>query len=226
MDTPPNPNPDLNFEYLMENPGLEILYRMRDARGNLYGVAASRVGYALAHGIVFDSEDEAKLYEREVGPVPMSEERKIALLTAVKESLEYEQRLRDQKATEHGWPIHPNDVEDLTPEQQSAMLEAWCSHLPPSEFLLDEAHPQIKERPMDNDETREVLIAVLELIKSQAVYLRNHQDAFGALCDALTLHDKAIGTLHHTEMLKIRENHVMQSHLSEVDALLKRLEKD
>jgi hypothetical protein len=56
-------------------------------------------------------------------------------LRAVAESLEYEQRLRAQTAGEHGWPIHPNDVEGLTPEQQAAMLEAWREHQPPPEFL-------------------------------------------------------------------------------------------
>jgi hypothetical protein len=58
-------------------------------------------------------------------------------LRAVVESLEYEQRLRNQKAAECGWPIHPNDVEGLTPEQHAAMLEAWQERQPPPEFLSD-----------------------------------------------------------------------------------------
>ena len=132
----PKPIHDFNFDYLMENPNEEVLYRMKDARGNIYGVAWIRVTYALRHGIVFDSDDEAKLYEQEGGVTPLSEERKIALLIAVKESLESEQKLRNQKAAEHGWPIHPNDVEDLTPEQQAEMLDAWRLRQPPPRFLV------------------------------------------------------------------------------------------
>lgn len=65
-----------------------------------------------------------------------TKEQRSNLLVAVKESLEYEQRLRNAKAAEHGWPIHPNDVEGLTREQQVTMFEAWRLRHPPPSFLI------------------------------------------------------------------------------------------
>jgi len=64
-----------------------------------------------------------------------TQEQNQGTLLAVAESQEYEQRLRNQTAVEYGWPIHPNDVEGLTPEQQATMLEAWRERQPPPEFL-------------------------------------------------------------------------------------------
>ena len=135
MDKPAKPNLDYDFAYLMENPDDEVLYAMKDESGQIHGVPRGRVEYALSRGIAFRNGEDSDLYWRENKDAPSVERRKIALLEAVKESLEHEQRLRNQKAADHGWPIHPNDVEGLTPEQQRSMLDAWRERRPPPDFL-------------------------------------------------------------------------------------------
>jgi len=126
---------DYDYAYLTENPGEEVLYHMKDALGHSQAVPCGKVEYALNHGIVFYNEKESERYEQENRGAPSVVARKELLLWAVKESLDYEQWLRNRVAAEHGWPIHPNDVEGLTPEQQKAMLDAWTRNWPPPEFL-------------------------------------------------------------------------------------------
>jgi hypothetical protein len=223
MDTPPNPDLDFDFDYLVENPDNEILYHMKDALGNSYAVPCGRVEYALGRRFTFYSDEESELYTRENKDAPSVKERRLVLLRAVKKSLEYEQRLRNQKAAEYGWPIHPNDVEDLTPEQKSVMLEAWCSHLPPPEFLLNEPPPQVEEVAMAELETSEVLRKTLEILKTQAVYIRNLHDAFSALHDTVMRIDPRAKQFDQEEMLKIRPNDVQRAAVEEIDQLLREL---
>jgi hypothetical protein len=76
----------------------------------------------------------AKLRKAEAAEI-QRKERSMQLLESVAESQTYERTLRDQMAAQYGWPIHPNDVEDLMPDQQAVMLEAWRLRLPPPDFL-------------------------------------------------------------------------------------------
>ena len=135
MDRPSNPKRNYDFNYVTENPNGEALYLMKDALGHFQGVPRGRVEYALLHGLVFENEKESELYERENRDAPSVVARKEKLLRLVKESLNYEQWLRNRVAAEHGWPIHPNDVEGLEPEQQKAMIDAWTRREPPPDFL-------------------------------------------------------------------------------------------
>ncbi len=126
---------DYDYTYLTENPDEEVLYLMKDALGHFHGVPRCKVEYALSHRLVFENDGECRRYERENRDAPAVSARRTLLLRAVKESLDYEQWLRNKKAAEHGWPVHPNDAEGLTPEQQKAMLDAWARNWPPPEFL-------------------------------------------------------------------------------------------
>jgi hypothetical protein len=100
----------------------------RDAR-----MAAER---AAAERNEHNREAKRRLKVRKAAAIEKHRQEQIQVtLRAVAKSLEYEQRLRNQTAVEYGWPIHPNDVEGLTPEQQATMLEAWRERQPPPEFL-------------------------------------------------------------------------------------------
>jgi len=57
-------------------------------------------------------------------------EQNLVTLLAVKESQEYEQRLRNQTAAEYGWPVHPNDMDWLDDEQRKDMLRAFSERGP------------------------------------------------------------------------------------------------
>jgi hypothetical protein len=76
----------------------------------------------------------AKLRKAEAAEI-QRKERLGQLVEAVAASQVYERTLRDRTAARYGWPIHPNDVEGLAPERQTAMLEAWRLRLPPPDFL-------------------------------------------------------------------------------------------
>lgn len=52
-------------------------------------------------------------------------EQNLVTAQAVKESLEYEQRLRNQVAAKRNWPYHPNDMDWLDDEQRKDMLKAF-----------------------------------------------------------------------------------------------------
>jgi len=54
----------------------------------------------------------------------MTEDEKDRLLRAVVDSLEFEQKRRNQIAAARGWSIHPNDME-LEPVERARVLEAW-----------------------------------------------------------------------------------------------------
>ena len=69
-------------------------------------------------------------------PNKMTEDQKHRLLRAVKESLEQERIWRDQKAAEHGWTIHPNDME-LEGAERQAMIEAFVTGKPQPEYDPD-----------------------------------------------------------------------------------------
>lgn len=126
---------DYDYDYLTEGSEYEALYHMKDALGHSHAVPRGKVEYALHQRIAFYDDEESERYGRENRDAPSVAARKALLLGAVKESLDYEQWLRNKKAAEHGWPVHPNDVEGLTPEQQKAMLDAWARNWPPPEFL-------------------------------------------------------------------------------------------
>jgi hypothetical protein len=57
-------------------------------------------------------------------------EQKKVLLRAVVESLEQEQIWRNQKASGHGWPVHPNDMDWLDEAERKTMLEVWSARGP------------------------------------------------------------------------------------------------
>ena len=57
-------------------------------------------------------------------------EQNLVTAQAVKESLEYEQRLRNQVAAERNWPYHPNDMDWLDDEQRKDMLKAFSERGP------------------------------------------------------------------------------------------------
>lgn len=69
------------------------------------------------------------------GIAERQKEQRLRDLALVAESLEHEQNLRNEVALAHGWPVHPNDVEDLTPKQQAEMLEAFRLKQPPPDFV-------------------------------------------------------------------------------------------
>lgn len=63
------------------------------------------------------------------------EDKKMRLLRAVVDSLKDEQRRRDIVAAEHGWPVHPNDME-LEPDEKKKVLAAWeAGELPKQEWV-------------------------------------------------------------------------------------------
>ena len=64
------------------------------------------------------------------------EDKKGRLLGAVVESLRYEQRRRDRIAAEHGWSVHPNDME-LEPDEKAKVLAAWEAGEPPRQEWVD-----------------------------------------------------------------------------------------
>jgi hypothetical protein len=76
---------------------------------------------------------------------------------------------------------------------------------------------------MTDTETREILRATLELLKTQMMYVRNLHDAFGALHDAVMRVDPRLEQFDKEEILKIRLNPVQQSQIDALDGLLKRL---
>jgi len=63
-------------------------------------------------------------------------EENATLLRAVVESLKDEQRRRDRIAAEHGWSVHPNDME-LDPEEKKKVLAAWEAGEPPKQEWID-----------------------------------------------------------------------------------------
>ena len=65
-------------------------------------------------------------------------ERNEITLRAVVESLEHEQALRNQKAAEHGWPVHPNDVDWLDETERKSMYRAFIDREP---FRLEWQNP-------------------------------------------------------------------------------------
>ena len=77
---------------------------------------------------------------------------------------------------------------------------------------------------MNDLETQEILRAMLNLVKTQMLYVRNLHDAFGALHDA-AMRVPQMEQFDKEEMLKIRPNPVQQSQLDSIDELLRRLEK-
>jgi hypothetical protein len=78
---------------------------------------------------------------------------------------------------------------------------------------------------MTDLETRDILHEALELLKTQMVYVRNLHDAFGALHDAVMRVDPRLAQFDKEEMLKIRSNAVQDHALTQIDALLQRLER-
>jgi len=52
------------------------------------------------------------------------------LLRAVAESLEYEQVLRNQKASGYGWPVHPNDMDWLDEAERQVMMQVFSERGP------------------------------------------------------------------------------------------------
>jgi hypothetical protein len=58
------------------------------------------------------------------------------LLTAFAESQKQEQEWRDQKAQDHGWTVHPNDI-NLEDHEREAMREAWRTGAPQPEYHSD-----------------------------------------------------------------------------------------
>jgi hypothetical protein len=103
---------------------------MKDALGHFHGVPRCKVEYALSHRIVFENDGESGRYERENRDAPAVSARRTLLLREVKESLDYEQWLRNKKAAEHGWPVHPNDVDWLDDEQRRDMLKTFSERGP------------------------------------------------------------------------------------------------
>ena len=130
MDRPSNPKQNYDFSYVTENPNGEALYLMKDTLGHFQGVPCGRVEYALLHGLVFENEKEVELYERENRDAPSVRARRIALLSAVEISLEYEQWLRNRVAAQYGWPHHPNDMDWLDDEQRRNMLNVFSERGP------------------------------------------------------------------------------------------------
>ena len=76
---------------------------------------------------------------------------------------------------------------------------------------------------MIDPETRAVLQATLELLKTQMTYVRNLHDAFGALYDSMVQVYPELEGSHRREMEKIRENPWQQSQLDAIDVLLREL---
>lgn len=75
------------------------------------------------------------------------------------------------------------------------------------------------------DTTQDILQSTLQVLRTQVIYLRNLQDAFSALHDAVLRANPELARLDNEEMAKIRPNPLQQSHLDALDALLARLEK-
>jgi hypothetical protein len=64
------------------------------------------------------------------GMASRQKKQRLCDLSAVVESLEYEQRLRNDVAAAHGWPIHPNDIDWLGETERKAMYQAFGAREP------------------------------------------------------------------------------------------------
>jgi hypothetical protein len=78
---------------------------------------------------------------------------------------------------------------------------------------------------MTDIENRETLRAILELLKTQMIYVRNLHEALSVLFDALKKDHPQLEENQKAEMEKIRSNAAQQLQLDEADVLLQRLEK-
>jgi len=74
-------------------------------------------------------------------------------------------------------------------------------------------------------ENQEILHAVIELLKTQMLYVRNLHEALSVLCVALEKDFPQLQENQKVEMVKIRENAGQQLQLHEADELLQRLAK-
>jgi len=71
-------------------------------------------------------EIKRRAKERKVAIALEQRKEKLAqIVGAVVASREYEQSLRNDKAAERGWPIHPNDMDWIDEEQRKAVLDTW-----------------------------------------------------------------------------------------------------
>jgi hypothetical protein len=78
---------------------------------------------------------------------------------------------------------------------------------------------------MDDLENREIILAILRLLKDQAAYVRNLDDYVSALSDALKLDLPHLEKTFPTEMEKIRSNPAISEQLAAIDVLLEQLRK-
>lgn len=78
---------------------------------------------------------------------------------------------------------------------------------------------------MTETEVQEILVATLESVKTQMIYVRNLNDSFGALFDAVARVYPELEGIHKEEMVKIRLNPVQGEHIRVIDGLLEKLEK-
>lgn len=80
---------------------------------------------------------------------------------------------------------------------------------------------------MNDPEIREVLIGTLECVKTQISYVRNLQDSFSALWDAVArvCPTASLESAYREELQKIRPNAVQNAHIQTINALLAKLEE-
>lgn len=78
---------------------------------------------------------------------------------------------------------------------------------------------------MDDLENREILAAILELLKTQMNYVRNLHEALGVLYDALKKDHPKLEENQTKEMEKLRANPWQTGQIAELDALLQRVGK-
>jgi hypothetical protein len=74
-----------------------------------------------------------------------------------------------------------------------------------------------------NEELKEAMLAVTDLLKTQAVYVRNLHEAQSALVDALLSLVPQLEETQRREMEKIRENPFQTGQLDALDELLQRM---
>jgi len=76
-------------------------------------------------------EVKRRAKERKVAIAIEQRKEKLAqIVGAVVASREYEQSLRNDKAAERGWPIHPNDMDWLDEAERKVMLQVFSERGP------------------------------------------------------------------------------------------------